>query len=368
MTVFSSSRPDPWRLIWRIVTGNIPLAVCLLLLALYLLLLAWIPQFSPGSAAVDRWLVQTRFGPWTGTMYQLGVFSLAYSPFLTVLLSILAFLLLVRGVEGIAALRFFLRGESGRGEGWQTAAFTSLACLGALTLLAGLLIGQRWGWREEGLVALQGGRVPGRDEIPRMYVTRFGPRLTVRATDAAGRSISLQQTVREEARPELVLYLSPSAPETSFAVPEHNLVVRLGILGAFSDQSPVQVEVFRAPRGERSQEALIDQDLFHLTVNGTNLEILREPYPLLAAAYDPGLWPKRIGLILGVLSLVGALWPWQRKDRAWRVFLVVLTLGVGGLSAWSLEARGTLGGTALNQGVGALWMIGLAVWLIRHRR
>ncbi len=366
MTALPSSHPDPWRLTWRIVTGNIPLAVSLLLLAFYLLLLAWIPQFSPESAAVDRWLVQTRFGPWTGTMYRLGVFSLAYSPLLTVLLSVIGFLVLVRGMDGAAALYSRLRGERMGGEGWQATAFLTLAHLGALILLLGLLVAQRWGWREEGIIALEGGRVPGRDEVPRVYVVRFGLCLTVRATDRAGRPVDLQQTVRDGPQRELVLYLNPSAPETSFALPERAIVVRLGIQEPFSGQSPVQIEVFRAPGGERIQEARTDQDLFRLTVDETTLEIVRKPYPLLAAVYDPGLWLKRVGLVLGTLSLAGALWPWRSGDRAGRIFLLILTLAAGGLSAWNLETVGTLGeAVPFQTEVSALWLIGLAVWLIR---
>lgn len=363
-----SLRPDPWRLVWRIVTGNVPLAVCLFVLALYLLLLAWIPQFSPGSVATDRWLAQSRFGPWTGTMYRLGIFSLARSPFLTILLSLLLFFLLIRGIDLAVAFWESVRSGSEPGHFWQIGAFFLLADLGVLIFLLGLLIGQRWGWREEGLIALDNGRVPGRDEVPGVFATHSGIRLTVRATDAFGSPANLQRSVRQAAQPELILYLSPAASETSFAIPEHNLVIWLGVQGVFSARSPVQIEVFRAPSGERVQGTRMDQDSLRLAVDEVHLEIVREPQPLLSAIYDPGLWPKRVGLILGTVSLAGALWPWRRKERVVGVFLSILTLAVGGVSAWSLETSGTFRGSfPFQMEITALWLVSLAIWLSRHK-
>lgn len=344
------------------------LAVCLLLLAVYLLLLAWIPQFSPGSA-VDRWLAQTRFGSWTGAMYRLGIFSLAYSPVPRALLSLLGFLLLVRVVEQVTLLRSQPQGLMSQEPSRWAGIFSLLAHTSALALLVGLLIGWQWGWREEGLIALDGGYVPGRAEKPRVYVVHLGPRLTVRATDATGHPVALQRTVFEATHPELVFHLTPLNPETSFAVPEHNLVIRLGIQGTFSFQSPIHLEVFRAPDGERIQETQMDGNSFNLTANGVSLEIIRQPYPLLAAAYDPGLWLKRVGLILGTSSLVGALWPRVQKERVSRLLLAFLTLVVGALFAWSLETTGALREVLpLQTEISILWIVALALWLLRHRK
>ena len=363
----SPPRPaDPWRRAWRAATGNIPLAVCFFLLALYLLLLAWIPQFSPDGATVDRWRVQTRFGPWTGTLYQLGLFSLARSPAISVLLSLLAFLLLLRGAEQADALRSRIRDRPDRR--WWTGLFPLLACLGTLILLTGLLIGARWGWREEGLIGPEppplshrAGRTPG------LYRTGFGPSLTVRATDAANRPLKLQQTAREATQTELALYLTPSAPESAFAIPESGLVVRLGVRGDLSAQSPILVEVFRAPSGERVQETTMEQSPFRLTVDGIVLEIVREPYPLMAAVYDPGWGLKWVGLTLGAIGLVGTLRPGWRKERIPGLLLFVLTLLVAGLTGYSLATRGAMGALPLQLEVSALWLVGLGVWLIRQK-
>jgi len=366
MTTLPPRPADPWRRAWRAATGNIPLAVDLFLLAFYLLLLAWIPQFSPGPATTDRWLVQTRFGPWTGTMYRLGLFSLARSPVISVLLSFLAFLLLLRSTEQADALRSRIRDRADRH--WWTGLFPLLACLGVLILLVGLFIGTRWGWREEGLIGPEPPMFPGRAEgTPGLYRTGFGPSLTVRATDAADRPLKLQPTAREAAQTELVLYLTPSAPERAFAVPESGLVIRLGVRGGLSAQSPILVEVFRAPSGERVQETTMEQSPFRLTVDGIVLEIVRQPYPLMAAVYDPGLGLKGVGLTLGAIGLVGTLRPGWRRGRIPGFLLSVLTLLVAGLAGYNLATRGGLGALPFQLEASALWLVGLGVWLVRRK-
>ncbi len=366
MTASPPHRPDPWRLVWRIATGNIPLAACLFGLALYLLLLAWIPQFPPGPATTDRWLVQTRFGPWTGTMYRLGLFSLAGSPAVSVLLSLLAFLLFLRTAEWADALRSRLRDKDNRGQ-WWAGVFPLLACLGVLVLLAGLLIGHRWGWREEGLIGPEVVPSPGREGAPKQYRMGFGPSLTVRATDDAGRLLKLQQTARDPAQTELVLYLTPSSRERSFAIPESGLVVRVGVQGDLSARSPILVEVFRAPGGERVQETVVERDDFSLTVDGVHLEISRQPYPILALACDPGLWPKGVGLVLGTAGLAGMLSLGRGKRQIPGLLLSAFTVLVAGLAGYSLGTRGVLEALPFQLEATALWLVGLAVWLIRQK-
>ncbi len=362
MTASPPHRPDPWRLVWRTATGNVPLAVCLFVLALYLLLLAWIPQFPAGPATTDRWLVQTRFGPWTGTMYRLGLFSLAGSPAVSVLLSLLAFLLFLRTVEQADRLRSPLVGRGDRSR--RADIFPLLAYLGILVLLAGLLIGHRWGWREEGLVGPETAPSSGQ---PKQYRMGFGPSLTVRATDDAGRPLKLQQTARDPAQTELILYLTPSSPERSFAIPESGLVVRVGVQGNLSAHSPILVEVFRAPGGERVQETVVEREDFSLPVNGVHLEISRQPYPILALVDDPGLWLKWMGLIGGTVGLVGMLSLGGRKRRIPGLFLSVLTVGVAGLAGYSLGTGGTLAALPFQLETTALWLVGLALWLSRQK-
>lgn len=364
MTALPPQRPDPWRQVWRIATGNLPLAASLFLLALYLLLLAWIPQFSSDLATADRWRAQARFGTWTGTMYRLGLFSLARSPAVPVLLSLLTSLLVLRTAEGAERLRSRLRHRNSREEG-GAGGWSLLAGLGALILLAGLLIGHRWGWREEGLIGPETAPLPDRaGGGARPYLTGFGPALTVRAADNAGRPLQLRQNVREPAQTELILYLTPSSPERSFAIPESGLVVRLGARGDLSARTPILVEVFRAPAGERVREATMEEDRFSLEVDGVNLEISRRPYPLLAQVYDPGLWPKWVGLVLGTLGLVGMLSREKPKARIGGLILSGLTVLVAGLAGYSLGTRGMLEALPLQPEVTALWLIGLGLWLI----
>lgn len=357
------SRPDAWRRVWRIATGNTPLAACLLALALYLLLLAWIPQFASGPAPADRWRAQTRFGPWTETMYRLGLFTLARSPIVPALLSLLAFLLLLRGADLAEAL--IIREPAGRRR-WEMV-FPLLACLGTLTLLSGLLVGSRWGWREEGLIGPEtpvSAACPGR---LRFYTVGSGPRLTIQATDAPGHPLDLQPTAREAARPELVLYLTPAAPEASFAIPESGLVVRLEAQGALSARSPIRVEVFRAPGGERVGETVSGEDALSWEVEGVRLEVLRSPYPLVAAACDPGLWLKWAGLVVGTVGMVG-WWAMEGRRKALRPVLIALTVAVSGLTGYSLAAHGTLGAVPFQLEAAALWLVGLAIGLLRPER
>ncbi len=287
-------------------------------------------------------------------------------PAISVLLSLLAFLLLLRGTERADALRSQIRDRADRH--WWTGLFPFLACLGALILLAGLFIGNRWGWREEGLIGPEPPLFPSRTGgTPGLYHTGFGPSLTVRATDATNRPLKLQQTAREAAQTELVLYLTPSAPESAFAIPESSLVVRLGVRGDFSAQSPILVEVFRAPSGERVQETTMEQSPSRLTADGIVLEIVRRPYPLMAAVYDPGLGLKWVGLTLGSIGLVGTLRPGGRRERVSGLLLSILTLLVAGLAGYGLATRGALGALPFQLEVSALWLAGLGVWLIRQK-
>ncbi|MCS7177738.1 MAG: hypothetical protein RML46_05330 [Anaerolineae bacterium] len=367
MSIAHPHRPDPWRLAWRTATGNIPLAVCLFALAGYLLLMAWIPQFPSGPAPTDRWLVQTRFGSWTRTMYWLGLFTLGHSPTIIILLSLLAFLLLLRSLD--LAETMARSGSRIQPNGWREALFPLMACLGILTLLAGLLVNLRWGWREEPLRGPAATPVPSRPGGPvRQYRIGFADALVIRATDAAGRSIGLQPTAREAAQRELVLYLTPWAPEASFAVPEPGLVIRLETQKDRLARSPIRVEVFRAPGGERVQEATMESDSFALPIDGVILEMSRQPYPLLAFAYDPGLGLKWAGLILGAIGLVGTLRPGGRKERVLGLLLSVLTLLAAGLAGYSLERYGVLGAIPYQREATALWLTGLAIWLVRWER
>ncbi len=196
----------------------------------------------------------------------------------------------------------------------------------------------------------------------------FGPSLTVRATDDANRPLKLQQTAREPAQTELVLYLTPSSPERSLAIPESGLVVRLGVQGNLSAQSPIRVEIFRAPGGERVQEAIVEEDQFSQIVDGVHLEISRQPYPLLAIACDPGLWPKWVGLVLGTIGLAGMLSLKGREGRMLGLLLLALTVLVAGVAGYSLRTRGTLGTLPFQLEATALWLVGLGVWLIRHKQ
>ena len=95
--------PDPWRLIWRVVTSNEVLVALLLAIAVSLTLTAWIPQRPSSDADYARWLseIQGRFGEATPLVRGLGGFRIVSSFGFRVLLAMLAACLLLRLVEGL---------------------------------------------------------------------------------------------------------------------------------------------------------------------------------------------------------------------------------------------------------------------------
>lgn len=370
------SRPDPWRQIWRIATGNVFLAGSLLAVALYLLILSLVPQFSPESGLMAYWSAQTRFGSATRLLYRMGLFSASDSPFVPLLLSALGFSTLLRAIGHLEALSLSFRDRDSLLQKGPPA----LAEVGTLFLLCGLLLGRIGGWRVEGLIGETGISVPGRNLTlemtaagPRVrppwaqaYIVGYGPRVTLRAVDSTtGKELSLQQTPRESPYPTFSLCLTPQVPEASLAVLEAGLIVQFQAREFPSSHPAIDVTVFRAPSGELAAATNAGPGSFTLTVDQVQMEINIGTCPLVAVGRDPGFWLKVLGLLLGATGIIGAIAPWRARLRGIRVALAIGTLGLAVATLLTLVTTGLLARSSLHTGFAALWGIGLSGWMLR---
>lgn len=103
----AAPRRDPWQLAWRVATSHALLASALAGLALLLFLAAWLPQ-SPAALpeagnlpVYSRWLalVQRRFGPASGLLQTLGLFSISNTVLLRALIGLAGCALATRWVD-----------------------------------------------------------------------------------------------------------------------------------------------------------------------------------------------------------------------------------------------------------------------------
>lgn len=224
--------------LWRLMTSNRLLALVLALIGGTAFLGVVLPQV-PGDLsrqpAGSRWLAEagSRFGGLGGIMQEAGLFSLWQSPWLRLLLGLLAFILLLRLAQAMTRWRpadpVMLAGDAQqwplqasfllsapldeslseltrdlRQEGWQVVTAHSAPeafiaaernrwgrlaepalYVGALLALAGLWVGQVFGWQETGVVL-----VPGQ---PTPLQHGKGAALTLLDDDASGPVVTLQR-------------------------------------------------------------------------------------------------------------------------------------------------------------------------------
>jgi len=439
-----------WHAIWDLATGDIAFSIALFALALCWLLLLLVPQAPSNPLAIGQWLirVESRLGPLTDPLRTLGLFSLLDSPFYRVLLAMLAFLLLVRAAAW--AEQLWRNRDVGRGSGqwlpvkgrsmdeaarwlarrgyrtrrtvkghvlqadrWPWAELAGfLAHVGPLLLLAGLLVGEIWGWRVDGVVGSSDERisVPGHGEIAlmetavgpqanqpgvRVYIEGLGPELTLSATDTEGRPLGLQRAPDEPVLPSLRFRLTEEEPDAYFAIPEAGLIVRIvpDPETALEPEGPLRVQVFRSLSGQLVWEENLGGQAADLAFEGVRVRLQRGSYPMLAIAYDPGHWLKAIALVITGLAMLGwGLWPtrrlWLRVDQGQPVGagdlpgewtgegkrgLAVARAAVGTASAlvawagfWSLGRTGGLwSGSTLQMMVTVVTTLGLGGLLIR---
>ncbi|RLC81034.1 MAG: hypothetical protein DRJ03_12990 [Chloroflexi bacterium] len=363
--MISQAPRDPWRIIWRVVTGDGLPVILLLGLAAGLTLTAWLPQMPPGDPiAYAQWLsgAQARFGEAAATMRALGLFTITRSLAFRALLALLSGCLLLRLIESGERLRQGRKMFKPAGD-WRALADASLADVlddlqsrryrvlsapplfqvdrwpwaelfpllahsGALLLLLGLLITHLWGWRVEGLIVQSGERVTLPDaagwvalskDASRVthspgivtYVEQRGPGAQVSAADADGHPLSLQQAFEADPVTQLKLALTE---DQYLAIPEVQLIVRL----APQSDSSVLVQVYRSPPGRLAVETVMEGDT-ELIVDDVTLESIAAPYAQLTATFNPGLWPTATGLVFLMVGLLGSVvWParrfWLREE------------------------------------------------------
>jgi hypothetical protein len=321
---------DPWRAVWRIVTGDGALTILLLALATGLIVVASLPQLPvDGPAAYARWLSETQahVGRATTTLQTLGLFTVTRSFGFRTLLALTAASLTLRLIE--------IGGQLRRQWAWA-GLFPALIHAGALVLLTGLLVAHLWGWQAMGVVVLGGERVTlpgtagwvalGQDTLRvshsaglTTFVETRGPAIRARVTDSAGQPLPLQQTAESDPIDELTMALTQ---DRYFAIPQAHLVVRLAEPPGQSSEahSPVLVQVYRSPPGELATEAVAEGDV-QVTVGNVTLDLTRIPYAQVTATFNPGLWPSVVGIAFLAVGLLGGtvlaayrLWPREKKE------------------------------------------------------
>jgi len=313
--MFTQTPRDPWRAVWRVATDDRLLAALLLALAIGLIISVLFRQMPvDGPAAYARWLSETqaRLGRATATLQTLGLFTVTRSFGFRTLLALTAACLMLRLIEIGGQLR----------HKWAWAGvFPALAHLGALVLLAGLLVTRLWGWQVRDIVVLVGERAtlpnaPGWVALDGdtlkvshsawlvTFVETYGPGVHTWASDSAGRPLALQ-TAESDRVAELTVALTE---DHYFAIPEARLVVRLTPqpghpIGA---HSPVIVQVYRSPPGELALEDVMEGEA-SLTVDGVTVHLASKPYARITATFNPGLWPTGAGVAFLTAGVLGSI-------------------------------------------------------------
>lgn len=295
--------------LWRLMTSDRLLAALLVLLALTVLVGLLVPQVPSDLSQPEdavRWLTEAsgRFGG-LGTLMQVGgLFDLQQSPWLRLLVGLLAFVLLLRLAQSVsrlqpanpqsvaaAAQRWPLQAgftlttdvdtalaevaDDLRQEGWQvatqrteTAAHVAaqrsrvglwaapLIYAGALLCLLALWIGQVFGWQETGLVLLPGQPTPlQRDSRQSLTLVQDKEGMAAVAWQTAGgepvtRTLSAAGTARLPGMTVRRTGAGQMLTATAWDAAGAPLQLRL-----LDEQSPAQTTanlVFDQPRAERA--------------------------------------------------------------------------------------------------------------------
>ena len=339
-------RRDPWYLVWRVAVAAGTLAGLLIVTAITLATAALIPQIPLGDAvAYARRIssLQARFGSATQAMRSLGLFSITRSWGFRTLVALIAGCTLLRSIEISGRSRGRAAGEPG-GDApapsrclWSAVAGDTLSLLahaGGLLLIGGLVIAQVSGWQKQGIVLQAGSRVglPGRDawvamtdeglvsHSPgvRVLAEEWGPGALVRAVDAAGQQLELQQNPESKPALELPLALvrdpDLATRDAVVAIPEAQLIVRLLPQDGAKGDAPggLIVQAYRSPSGELATEAVVVGDAA-IEVGNVTLEIVGSPYVQLTVARNPGAWPTAVGVIVLLFGRVAKI-AWRPLD------------------------------------------------------
>ncbi len=359
----SERSPDPWRTIWRYVTGDSLLVILLVAIAASVTLTAWIPQRPSSDADHARWFSQARarFGDLTPALRAAGLFDVTESLGFRVLLGLLSGCLLVRLTEEADRLRQgggavepkgdwreiaggslegmldTLRGRRYRTldggsfyqvDRWPWAGMSVLmAHGGAVVLLVGLLLAHVGGWHVEGLILQEGqtASLPGANHWVALtedgqgtrhstgvvaFVERRGPGVSVRAVDDQGQPLGLQLTAEAEPSLELLIALTE---DRYFAVPEAELIAHL-MPQSDAPYALLDVQIYRSPPGEIIAEAVTDEGgQMELATERARLELTPAPYSEVTVSRNPGRWVAGCGVVLLMAGLVGNLMRPERR-------------------------------------------------------
>ncbi len=405
----SPTRPNPIDRVWRLLTGQRAASLLLSLLALTLLVGLVLPQM-PGELAQDdmaaRWLAETgnRYGPLGRLLQAAGFFDIRHSAWLSGLLGAFAFIILLRLADsagdslrrlgqaapaawtGIARrwpLQSSLQlsgdldaaldelGKDLRSEGWRvgtliddagahlSAERSALSLLalpalyaGLLLLLAGLWLGQVFGWQEAGLTLAPGEQTQlARDDQLSLSLIRqadgsqavaagpvdgpltvrpFSARgsvrvqgITVRRTgeglalvvDAASQSgdkIQLQR-LEDQAALQYTLNLIFDQPraERVFLAPSRQLAFSVVAFPALPERGfsgpTFLVQAFQVGRRDPLVNQFVEGDA-SLTIEGDRYDLQAGQYVTVRASRDPGAWVTAAGGLLALLSLLLSIW------------------------------------------------------------
>ncbi len=333
---------DPWRVVWQAAVYDGTLALILFTTAAALAVAAWFPQMPRGdSVAYARQLssLQARFGNAARMMQSFGLFDITRSWGFRSLVALIAVCVVLRTIE--LGGRLLNRTASSTenevpnegGSFWPGAAsdlFSLLSHAGVLLLLSGVVVSQLWGWHRSALI-VQGDAwvvLPGSDTWValnadgrsvahssglRVQAEDWGPGAIVRATDGAGRSLSLQQNPGAEPAPELAVPLVQDPDlgtrDALLAIPQAQLIVRLLPEAELGSESTggLLVQAYRSPSGELVAEAVVGEKAA-LEIGDVTLEIVSSPYARLAVTHSPGAGLSAAGVLVllgGVLATAG---------------------------------------------------------------
>jgi hypothetical protein len=146
-----------------------------------------------------------------------------------------------------------------------------------------------------------------------------GPALQAVAKDSGGRPLLLQSLEpgdsgglsQGEVADEVHLLFSQTEAEQEFALPSANLTFRVVSYPSLPEHG-INVPVFLVEvyEGDEPAPALSDfvVDKAILVLNGSTLDLRRDRYAIVEAAYLPGLIPFLIGWLVLFVGLVLALW------------------------------------------------------------
>jgi len=169
------------------------------------------------------------------------------------------------------------------------------------------------GW----VVLQQGERVVQQGEVGwhhplglglRVHLVGCGPALTVRGVDVNGEPLGLQTSVAEEPRQEAHFRFLAERAQRYFAIPDHNLAVRLVLYPSFPERGLRQpVFLVQVYRGSAVKPVFEGYLMAGQSVSLDEGELTFQPgaYATLRLVRDPGAWPFLLALplLLGGLGV-----------------------------------------------------------------